>query len=301
MSTAARIARSAGVSMDSPDWLACAAAFDTPFYDAVREQLRALQRFPDLAELNALADSCAPRAVNANGKTLRFVPPIPGNTRSGLAIADNHYELRIHREACVETRPDNWHDCFNALSWLAWPQSKAALNALHVREQDAAETTIPAKRSPVRDAATLFDEGGAVLTCSDSALADLLRNFRWRELFCMRRADAVAQLRCYVFGHALLDKARSPYKGLTGHALIFQVPQDFLGLPEALQLGRLDTLLAAWINEPANLRSTHCFAPLPLLGLPGFCDDNTEPAYYDDVSVFRPGRSRPEPARVLAA
>jgi hypothetical protein len=287
--------------IDSPDWLASAATFNTPFYDAVREQLKRLQRFPDLAELNALAESQVPRAANVNGEPLRFVPPASRNLREGLAIADNHYELRVYRKACVETRPGNWHDCFNALSWLAWPRSKAALNALHVREQPVSDAAIPARRSAARDAATLFDEGGAVLACSDAELAGLLRDFRWRELFCTRRHEAMAHLRCYVFGHALLDKARAPYKSLTAHALIFPVPHDFLLLPAATQLARLDALLAAWITAPANLQSTDCFAPLPLLGLPGFCQANAEPVYYDDLSVFRPGRSRAEPVRVAAA
>ena len=34
--------------------------------------------------------------------------------------------------------------------------------------------------------------------------------------------------------------------------------------------------------------------PLPLLALPGWCDRNREPAFYDDPSVFRPGPLRPQ-------
>ena len=34
----------------------------------------------------------------------------------------------------VETRPDNLHDFFNALIWLAFPRSKARINAMHAAE-----------------------------------------------------------------------------------------------------------------------------------------------------------------------
>ena len=30
--------------------------------------------------------------------------------------------------------------------------------------------------------------------------------------------------------------------------------------------------------------------PLPVLGVPGWCDANGDPAYYEDVAVFRPAR-----------
>ena len=34
----------------------------------------------------------------------------------------------------VETRPGNRHDLFNALAWLAFPLSKAGLNARHAAQ-----------------------------------------------------------------------------------------------------------------------------------------------------------------------
>jgi hypothetical protein len=41
--------------------------------------------------------------------------------------------MHIGNTGEVPTRSRNWHDWFNALAWLAWPHSKAALNARHVR------------------------------------------------------------------------------------------------------------------------------------------------------------------------
>nr|WP_265343094.1 MULTISPECIES: DUF3025 domain-containing protein [Burkholderia] len=34
-------------------------------------------------------------------------------------------------------------------------------------------------------------------------------------------------------------------------------------------------------------RRNHDFAPLPVLGVPGWCDANAEAAFYDDPAVFR--------------
>jgi hypothetical protein len=41
------------------------------------------------------------------------------------------YEMRIWARGEVVTRPDNWHDFFNALVWCTFPLAKAALNARH--------------------------------------------------------------------------------------------------------------------------------------------------------------------------
>jgi hypothetical protein len=62
---------------------------------------------PDSAALVALAEQ-HPRHV-ASGQRIRFVPP----QDDGKA-----YECRIWERGEVETRPDNWHDFFNALVWL---------------------------------------------------------------------------------------------------------------------------------------------------------------------------------------
>jgi acyl-coenzyme A thioesterase PaaI-like protein len=49
--------------------------------------------------------------------------------------------MHISRTGEVPTRSHNWHDWFNALAWLAWPHSKEALNARHVRAIRRGEQT----------------------------------------------------------------------------------------------------------------------------------------------------------------
>jgi hypothetical protein len=272
------------------DWNRAVAAFGTPFFDAVRPSLESLRAFPDAGRLNAILDALPRPLFNANGRPLRFCAAAK---QHGGPAGNPHpgYEERVDAEGRIEVRPGSWHDFFNAMAWLAWPRAKAALNRVHAAEIRCTPG-VAARRGAARDAATLFDEAGAVVACSDAELAGLLRGFRWKALFVARRADAESRLRCFLVGHSLLDKALSPYKGLTANALVFAVPAEFLRMPAVEQVAALDGLLAAWLADPAHLDAAAPFSPLPLLGLPGFCDGNADPAFYDDPAVFRPGRTR---------
>lgn len=188
-----------------------------------------------------------------------------------------NYEQRIRDTGAVATRAGNVHDLLNAGAWLDFPLSKAALNRLHCEQLAAQQGS---QRSPVRDALTLFDESGLVVTCADPALAALLRDFKWKLLFWGRRVEVRLAMRFHVLGHALAEKLLAPYKGITAHALIIAADAD---LPRAL----LDERVALALP---SLQSTRALAPLPVLGIPGWVADNEDPRYYDDTSHFRPGR-----------
>ena len=82
-----------------------------------------------------------------------------------------YYEVRVFESGCVETRPESLHDLFNALAWLAFPKTKARINAMHA-ERIAHER---GRRGRLRDLLTLFDEGGAIVACADGELLSLLR------------------------------------------------------------------------------------------------------------------------------
>ena len=43
-----------------------------------------------------------------------------------FALPESHvdYELQAYRSGVVSTRPDNWHDAFNALVWLSFQRAK---------------------------------------------------------------------------------------------------------------------------------------------------------------------------------
>ena len=160
----------------------------------------------------------------------------------------------------------NLHDFFNGLAWLAMPALKWRLNALQAAV--IARHGVSAARGPVRDALTLFDEGGALLQ-GPAPLLQALRERDWPARFITHRA-AWAEASLTIIGHALLEKlSTAPRKAQTAHVLL----ADPLGLDAA-----------GWATKP--------FMPLPALGVPGWWPDNQAPGFYDDSAVFRPHRAQ---------
>ena len=114
--------------------------------------------FPTLAELNRLCEER--EVVSGGGEPLEFVPQ--------EAKTGEPYEKRVFAYGKVLTRNRNWHDLFNALAWIAFPRTKAALNARHAAQ-------IPregGRRGPLRDLLTIFDEGGAIVAFADPGLVE---------------------------------------------------------------------------------------------------------------------------------
>ena len=235
------------------------------------------QALPGVDALNALAARVAPGVRVGEGRRLRFVPP----DRAPLS-----YEERIFATGEVVTRPDNWHDFFNALVWMRFPQAKRALNALHVREMRRAPE--PGVRGPRRDAATQFDESGAIVASADRSLSELLVRRRWKELFWERRAEVCARMRFLVFGHGLYDALRAPFYRICGRAALVDVPQAVIDGDVADQCACVDGIIAqrfdtdGWYPRPGALLA------LPLLGIPGVTPENACGPYYDDTEQFRP-------------
>ncbi len=197
----------------------------------------------------------------------RFVP-------AAALPPEEAYEAFIARTGQVPTR-NNLHDFFNALMWRQQPAIKWRLNQLQAAQIARWGKTGP--RGAVRDALTLFDESGALLT-GPVALIDALRRRDWQRLFISQRA-LWSQARLQLFGHALLEGlASAPRKGLCAHVLVV----DGL-VVDALQQTVLDMSPDDWATKP--------FLPLPVLGVPGWWPANEDPAFYDDPAVFRPARS----------
>ena len=175
-----------------------------------------------------------------------------------------YYEIHLFETGEVSTRPENKHDLFNALVWLAFPKTKARINAMHARE-------IPkegGKRGRLRDMLTIFDEGGAIAVCGEE-VARLVRGARWKELFVERHRD----LRLVVLGHAVLEQALAPYPGITCK-VVFADPAQ-----------ALDAQCAEWLaTHPQSPRD---LPALPVMGYPGWYPGNGVPEFYEDARVFR--------------
>lgn len=254
-----------------------AAPYASPLFWPLAPWLAQLPGRPDAEAIARLAER-HPRTAG-NGRNLRFVPP----RADGLA-----YECRVWETGHVETRPDNWHDFFNAIVWFAFPETKQAITAAHVNAMQAPGE----RRSPMRDALTHFDECGIAVLASNAELLDLLRNFRWKELFVERRSALRDAMRFIVFGHATYEALLAPFRGLTAKAMLLPCDADTLALPDAALTAEADRKIAENIAAGRYTRPRD-FQPLPLLGIPGVVQDNEDPLYYDDPWQFRPGRRKP--------
>ena len=201
---------------------------------------------------------------------VRFVPQ--------SALPDGQaYEQFIFDTQTVPTR-DNLHDFFNGLCWLTFPQTKTKLNQLQAEQ--LAIGGVQKTRGAVRDALTLFDENAAFLL-APQPLWDALIAKDWQRLFIeLRPLWADAQL--VLFGHALLEKLVSPRKPITAHVYRAQ--------PAINSIANLDAWMANDIT--GSKLANKPFAPLPVLGVPGWWPDNEKLSFYEDILVFRPNSKK---------
>jgi hypothetical protein len=196
---------------------------------------------------------------------LRFVP------QAELPVG-TAYEQFIFDTGTVPTR-EGLHDFFNGLCWMRFPATKRLLNRLQAAEIQQAG--VGQVRGPVRDAITLFDENAVLLQAPDE-LWDALIAREWSRLFVELR-PLWAQARLVLFGHALLEKLVSPRKAITAHVYRVQ--------PATNSIANLDNWVATDLS--AERLSGKPFAHLPILGVPLWCSENEDPAFYEDTAVFR--------------
>jgi hypothetical protein len=240
-----------------------AAGLNHPIFDSIRPWLEQASSTPSLEFLNSLSQER--NLTSESGKPIRFVPP---------SASDPYYEVHLFETGRVQTRADNKHDLFNALAWLAFPKTKARINAMHAAE-------IPregGKRGRLRDMLTIFDEGGAIVS-GDASIEFLIRNARWQELFLHRHQN----FRITVVGHAVLEQALAPHPGITCKVIFADPARD------------LDAQAAEWLATVG--RSPRDLPPLPVFGYPGWSERSGEPGFYSDERFFRPTRFEPATTR----
>lgn len=244
----------------------------------VAENLRAHSQWPSREALDGIL---AERAlVTAGGARLRLVSPSPG---------DESYESRIYRHGEMQYREREWHDLFNLLAWLVYPRTKRALNAAHEAAlmQAPLQKGASGTRGRVRDALTVFDESGVIVASTGPDLLADVHAFRWKPLFWRQRVRVRSEMRFYLFGHAMFEKALRPYVGITAHALLIPVSQAVISSRPAVQVDSIDALAAAEVEAMTTPRA---LSPLPLLGVPGWWPANETETFYDNEDYFRRGR-----------
>lgn len=242
-----------------------------PWTDAFPAQRLAAHRSLPFTDLIIVLneDAIQRKLVTGAGRRLRFVPQ--DQLPRGVA-----YESWIAETGCVPMR-DNAHDRYNALIWMSYPLTKAALNQRQA--QSIAVCGVRGSRGAVRDAATLWDENLLVLVADHHAdeLECCLKSREWLQLFVGHRSRWHQAWHPLVFGHALLEKLDRPFKSITAHGLIVLLPGgDWTGL---------DGILAARALADPGLPVFH---PVPVFGIPGWHPENEAPDFYSDTRVFRP-------------
>jgi hypothetical protein len=253
--------------------------------------------WPNISALNHLA--LKKNILNARQLPIQF-------TEQDAPKGQRAYETQIHQTGIVPTRTENWHDLLNACVWLTWPKLKATLNQVHYLQtqvnqlNDDSEpgfTTEPCdefeskqidryQRTRQSDAATLFDESGAILIGPDPRLAQWLIHHDWQRAFVTER-HLWKSHRLLVVGHAVLEKTLNPYPGMIAKVLYQPYPACLPDQDLSVMVKSVDALLAQrWLNH-AFVTPSDLFA-LPLLGVPGVDAQNSETKYYENERVFRP-------------
>lgn len=207
--------------------------------------------------------------------------PVAGKcfvAQDAALLADGlHYEQRI-AQGRIATRPQNWHDLFNALVWGRYPSLKQALNA---RQCAAIAAMGLRQRNAAQQALTQFDESGLVLRVRDAGVLGAWDRHDWRGVFvdhaaAWQRGD-IAVAAC--FGHALLEQCLLPGRLLVGKALVVQAADDAAAIAQ----------VAAAIAQGRVLQAAAELRPLPLAGIPGW-HAGQDAAFYAQAGYFRPLR-----------
>jgi len=273
-----------------PDWTPDFAT-TSPLYEPLchlAEYFSHFEAWPTLADYQQVLDG-RPAAIHTQGGK-----PLKIAEQAGRPDQfEQHYAPRIYMTGEIQTRRDNWHDFFQYLSWFMFPTTKAVINAMHLpyakARLDAGEAEL-GRRSPVENMLSLFDEGGAVLVSSDPELLQLVRDFKWKELFWQRRDELAGTLKCIPFGHAVYEKGLAPYIGMTVNCVLLESEADFFQLDNDSRLAWVDEQLATMFSAGTLLTKPKDLSPFPVLGMPGWDAENDNEAYYDNVNYFRPGR-----------
>ncbi|MFT6898652.1 MAG: hypothetical protein ACJA13_003076 [Paraglaciecola sp.] len=215
--------------------------------------------------------------------------------QQALAPSDAYYEKIIFQQGHIPTRPDSWHDLFNALVWLQFPKTKSLLNRLHVA--DITEFGL-SPRTKRRNHLTHFDECGVVLAYTANRdnnfaghdIIEALTQHQWQRAFVEHKACWGTDIHAMMFGHANYEMMLQPFIGLTGKWLAIEVGADFADKTLVQRQQEVDNKLVAKISDEQLFSQPKPLLPLPLLGVPGWCEANVNPGFYDNRDYFRPKR-----------
>lgn len=202
------------------------------------------------------------------------------------------YETFIAQTGNVPTR-DNFHDLLGGMIWLNFPKTKAVFNQLH--QQNIEQVGVQSQRSLIRNILTLFDENGGVVVSSDRSLLQDLQTFDWQTALWEKRNNWQSQLtQFFPVGHALLEKLITPRPNITAHVILLTAEQTWFEQSIDQQRQGLDNFLSQFFIKLASQTqlNSKMFQPLPVMGIPDFCEQQFA-TFYQDTTIFREPRHAP--------
>lgn len=221
--------------------------------------LDAQNDWPSLADLNHELARRRPTVATGLATTLVEQPM----KRPGVPPIDQLYDGRIYLRGEIPTRSRTWHDLFNVIGWLAFPQTKRAINQRQYEAlvpwydsallADGTRPKLPGARTREQDALAMVDEGGLLLLVDEThaqRLFELLDQGTHDELLDLVREHALVPI---VFGHAMhehLMSSDAPVRALP-------IPLRCGAIPSSLErsIALADRLLAAALEDRASFRS----------------------------------------------
>lgn len=236
-------------------------------HDFFSEKFINFTRWPSVDELNHM---------NFDSK-IKFIPQIEKSSKFS-----EQYEPRIYLKKEVQTREQNWHDFFNALIWMMFPKTKTTINELQYKNLLHRKNNFIKQRTKQENFLTHFDECGILVISCENKYLDLIKEHKWKELFLQNRDAIDKKIKFIVFGHALYEMSIFPFIGLTGKGLLLHVEEKDIQLNGNQLIKRLDGVLQGYINN-TNLKLN----PVPILGIPGWYEENKNESFYDITSYFR--------------
>ena len=276
-------------STDTPDGWNPGFYLTSPCYDVITRFARQFDQFkawPDLSNYNQLLQHYHPGISSQSGAALRFV-----SQAEKPACINDEYEVRISKSGDIQTRLENWHDFFQVMTWCTFPETKKLINHLHSDAMvNRRMNSNNKQRSPVENALTLFDECGAIIVTGNNYLTELIKNHRWKELFLTNRDAFSNQIKAFIFGHALYEKALAPYIGMTAHGIIIEAKDDFFTLCIEDQCRLIDSQASTFLAAQSDI-NTRLLQPFPVLGIPGWHSENHNASFYKQKKYFREKRS----------
>jgi hypothetical protein len=236
-----------------------------------------LEAWPSLEDFNRFSsrdgEQNAPKFIEQNGKQ---------------KVIDYIKQIAFASE--VPSRENNWHDYLNMLCWQAFPKSRKKINALQIEalafQPDSERGLV---RSAHLDVLTHLDECGVAVVSSSKVLLDGIRNFAWKDVFLRYRDVFATSVDVVIFGHGLYVQCLAPFIGMTGRCLLLECDGDHFEQSKRQRLERTDSLVT---NALGSVKTPQDLAPLPLLGIPGWHEENENSHFYENRDYFRPGRQK---------